>query len=472
METAKNITQRISRFAADINYEDIPHEVVEESKRLILDSMGCAIGGVDTEKGRIGIRFGEQTSNSSETTILGHGQMVSPVSSAFANGELMNALDYDSLLSPPEHASPYVIPACLAGGEMMDVSGKELITSVAIAHEITTRLSDSLVLEEKFSVRLPEKGISMSLPVPGFGISTFGGIAGGGRLMGLSADEMSNAFGIGGYFSPVPMLAKFAVTVPTTMTKYLSSGMVSQMQLMSLLLTRLGHSADKNVLDEEYGFFKFLGCESWSPERVLKDLGEKWRFPERVFYKTYPCCGAMQNGLSLFERIILSNDLHPDQIRDVTVVMNPLGALPAWQNKDVSSHLDIQFSPPYVFAILAHRVEPGPLWQDKDVLTNGDIRRFCDKVRILTSLDREAMGQPEVSVTALSNEGIKTYSDSGMSQAVMMSDRQLKDKFKINALTVIGEKMADEAVDALLDLERADMISTVMGLLRPMPLAS
>jgi 2-methylcitrate dehydratase PrpD len=42
-----NITREISKFAADISYDDLPYEVVKETKRLILDSMGCTVGGID-----------------------------------------------------------------------------------------------------------------------------------------------------------------------------------------------------------------------------------------------------------------------------------------------------------------------------------------------------------------------------------------------------------------------------------------
>ena len=202
MGLERDITGEISRFAETISFDVLPGRVIDETKRLILDSIGCAIGGVITEKGKIGIRFGEDLSQMGDTTILGHAKNAHPFSSAFANGELMNALDYESLLSPPEHLTPYVMPACIASAEMNHVSGKELILSIAIAHEITTRLSESLVFGNRFSVELPDKGIALALPTPGYGICLFGGIAGAGRVMGFNAEEIANAMGIGGLLLP------------------------------------------------------------------------------------------------------------------------------------------------------------------------------------------------------------------------------------------------------------------------------
>jgi 2-methylcitrate dehydratase PrpD len=467
MDLERDITGEISRFAETISYDDLPSKVIEETKRLILDSIGCAIGGVITEKGEIGIRFGEELSQVGDTTILGHGKNAHPYSSAFANGELMNALDYESLLSPPEHLTPYVMPACITSGEMKNVSGKELILSIAIAHEITTRISESLVFGNRFRVNLPEKGITLTLPTPGYGMCLFGGIAGAGKLMGFTAEEIANAMGIGGFSCPIPMLAKFAMSVPVSMTKYLSSGLISQIEMMSLFLTKLGHTGDRGILDSEYGFFRFFGCETWMPEKVVEGLGKEWRFPDRIFYKTYPCCGAMQNVLGLFDEIITANDLYPEDIKEVVVVINALGDLPAWKNSDVSSHVDIQFNTAFLFSLLAHRVVTGPLWQDKKVLSSHRIGEFKKKVKVFTNLDKESEGKPNVTVVTSREEGQNIYSGRGLSKAIEMSEERLIDKFKRNAQGITGESKASESIDVILGLEEQEDISMLMKLLVP-----
>lgn len=467
MELERDITGEISRFAETISYDALPRTVIDETKRLILDSIGCAIGGVITEKGKIGIRFGENLFEKGDTTILGHARNAHPFSSAFANGELMNALDYESLLAPPEHLTPYVMPACIASAEMNNVSGRELILSIAIAHEITTRLSESLVFGNRFSVELPEKGIALALPTPGYGICLFGGIAGAGRLMDFTDGEIANAMGIGGFSCPTPMLAKFAVTVPVSMTKYLSCGLISQIEMMSLLLTKFGHTGDRGVLNSEYGFFRSFGCETWMPQKVIEGLGKEWRFADRIFYKTYPCCGAMQNVLGLFHQIITANDLYPEHIKEVIVVINPLGELPAWKNPDVRSHVDIQFNTAFLFSLLAHRVEIGPLWQTEEVLRSNGIGEFARKVKVFTHLDKEAEGKPDVTVVTSGEKDQKIFSGKGLSMATEMSEERLIDKFKRNAKGITGESKASESIDVILGLEEQEHISMLMKRLVP-----
>ncbi|MBN2420004.1 MAG: MmgE/PrpD family protein, partial [Deltaproteobacteria bacterium] len=190
----------------------------------------------------------------------------------------------------------------------------------------------------------------------------------------------------------------------------------------------------------------------------------EWLFHQRIFYKWYPCCGAMQNGIALFDRILEENNLHPDEIKEVTVVLNPLADLPAWKNRDILSHTDIQFSTPFLFALAANRIEPGPLWQTDRILNDERIREFADKVKVMTTLDREAIGKPQVMVVALKENEQKIYSQNGLSVKMDMTEKDLVDKFRRNAAGLIEERNVDEAIDLLLCLENVKNISSLLRL--------
>jgi 2-methylcitrate dehydratase PrpD len=203
------------------------------------------------------------------------------------------------------------------------------------------------------------------------------------------------------------------------------------------------------------------------PQKVIEGLGREWRFPERIFYKTYPCCGAMQNVLGLFHQIITAHDLYPEHIKEVIVIINPLGELPAWKNPEVSSHVDIQFNTAFLFSLLAHRIEVGPLWQSEEVLRNKRIGEFAKKVKIFTPLDKDSEGRPDVTVIASVEGDQKIYSERGLSLAINMSKGGLIDKFKRNVQGITGESKAREAIDVILGLEEQENISMLMGLLVP-----
>ena len=121
-----SLTQELAKFAAEIKFEDLPQTVVHEAKRVLLDSIGCALAGIAVDKGKIPVELARRSGGSPESSIIGVGGKVSCSNAAFANGELINALDYDTILVPPGHVTPYVIPAPLAVAESVGASGSFL----------------------------------------------------------------------------------------------------------------------------------------------------------------------------------------------------------------------------------------------------------------------------------------------------------------------------------------------------------
>ena len=48
-----SLSQAIANYAVNLKYEDIPPEVARTTKRIILDTIGCAIGGHTAGPARI-----------------------------------------------------------------------------------------------------------------------------------------------------------------------------------------------------------------------------------------------------------------------------------------------------------------------------------------------------------------------------------------------------------------------------------
>jgi 2-methylcitrate dehydratase PrpD len=86
------IVEQLAGFAAGSSYDALPPEVAGETKRLVLDSLGCALAAVDEPKGRIGMETAALMGSGSEATILGAGTRSSIFGAAFANGELITDL--------------------------------------------------------------------------------------------------------------------------------------------------------------------------------------------------------------------------------------------------------------------------------------------------------------------------------------------------------------------------------------------
>lgn len=463
-QQAASITRNLAGFAFKTRYEDLPGPVIREAKKILLDTIGCAVGGIATKKGGLALRMARMLAGPPQASLLGTGEKVSVSASAYATGEWMNALDYEALLCPPDHATPYILAAILAAGEAESASGREIIVATAVAHEMALRIGAGLVFGSRFNVELPERRVSMSLPTPGYGLCIFGGTAATGRLLGLSEDQIAHAMGIAGYHAPVPMLMKFATTVPAGMPKYLSSGMLSCTEVMAAQAARLGCTGDPEVLDGPYGFWRAFGCEEWRPEIVSQGLGDVWYFPERIFYKAFPCCGAMQNGLALFRRLVTEKDLRVEDIEELHVKMNMLAELPVWRAKEVVNHIDAQFNVPFVFSLVANRVEVGPAWQSEETLRDPEVLSFMKKVTVWTDLDEGSRSRPDIEVMLGAGSQKRIRGESG-AVTCELDEAALREKFLGNTRALLGKDRAKEASEKILNIEAIDDLGELTNLL-------
>ncbi len=464
-----SLTQELASFAVEAKFDNIPEAVVHEAKRILLDSIGCALAGIATDKGKISIKLARRLGASQESSIIGVGDRVSCYSAAFANGELINALDYDAVLSPPTHVSPYVIPAPLALAEAIGASGRELILATVLGHEIATRVAQALKGGAEFIQTEPGRGSCIRL-LSGFSQCIFGGAVGAGKILKLDHKEMSHALGIAGHFCPVPTSEKWQETVPSAMTKFGSTGWVSAAEVTAALLAEMGYVGDITVLDGEYGFWRFFGSETWKPNAIMEKIGETW-FLLNTKYKPYPCCGILATALDCFVSIIDKNNLLPDEIESVDIFCAPLVEKPLWKSKELATHVDAQFSAPYVFAVAAYRVKIGSDWQDLDSMTNPKILEFMKKVNChahprfeeaARTNPRNSIGMVEVIARGDKFREERMYYKGTPFTDVKATDEELVGKFKRNASGILTRDNIDKAVSSLLRLEDMEDIRELM----------
>lgn len=469
----KAVTQEILDFVMAIDFNDLPEAVVHESKRILLDSIGCALVGSSVDKGKISIGLARRLGGPPEASIIGTGDKVSCAGAAFANGELINALEYCALLPPAIHATPCVVSALLALAESMGSSGKDLIVATALAHEVAARLASGMTTSRRFVAEGPEKGRFILPSVTGFGIPIFGGTAGSGKILKLDRNKMAHALGIAGHICAVPTFGRFARISSADMPKYISAGWISEAEVTSALLAEMGYTGDRTVLDGEYGFWRLYGSEEWKPDEVIRKLGEEWRMTS-MCYKFYPCGGPLHSALERFSEIIEENNLFPEDIEKVEAWLDPLTDNPRFRNIEVESQMEAQFSVPWVFAVRTHRVPIGADWQDLATIKNPKIREFMAKVSInphpdfgKVLLEDSSRWIARVEVKAKG----KSFVAEGASvkgrpfpEETRATDENLAEKFRHNASKILPWHEIDKAVQAILHLEEMENISELMKL--------
>ena len=137
----KSISRTISEFAIKLKYEDLPKEVVNEVKRYLYDSIGCAYGGYHTKDVNIIRDIYKEMGGKGEATVIGFGDKLPAVNTTLINSLMIRALDFNDIYwkEDPSHPSD-IIPAALSVGEMVGASMKEVITAIVLAYEFEQRL--------------------------------------------------------------------------------------------------------------------------------------------------------------------------------------------------------------------------------------------------------------------------------------------------------------------------------------------
>ena len=90
-------TSGIAHFVAGLRYEDIPGEVKDRIKLLILDSLGCAIFGVRLEWSRILMETLAKLDSTAGCRVWGSDRRFSAPHAALVNGTQVQSFELDDV---------------------------------------------------------------------------------------------------------------------------------------------------------------------------------------------------------------------------------------------------------------------------------------------------------------------------------------------------------------------------------------
>src|SRR5918996_2855564 len=237
------LVEQLSTYAATLQYENLPPEAVRQAKRLIVDSVGCALGGYWSEPARIARDVAATVRSSEPVTVIGSGERTSVDLATFANGVMIRFLDFnDGYTSTGESGHPSdSIAAALSAAELRRRSGKELITATVLAYEVFCRVCDAVDLK----------------PL-GFDHVTVGGMAStaaAARLLGLDEREIAQALNLG----IAANVALYQTRIGhVSMWKGCAYANASRNAVFAAMLAARGMTGPSPVFEGEGGYFKAI----------------------------------------------------------------------------------------------------------------------------------------------------------------------------------------------------------------------
>jgi 2-methylcitrate dehydratase PrpD len=443
----------LARFVVETQYADLPPKVISDTKIFLMDSIGCGLGGVTTDPGKMFIALAKRLGGPPESSIIGVKGKVSCVNAVMANGQLINALDWEALTG---HAPPYIVPPALAMAEVSDASGKDLILATALALEVSIRINSALVgtgggflIGDDGHVQWPDR--------QGYAFLNFGVAAAAGKLMNLNQTKMIHALGTAGHLSQVLTWVRHTFQEPRGMTKYGMAGWQNTGGVISALLAEMGFFGDPTVFDPEQGFWKFVGyTNGWHPERILKDIGREWRFFNKILFKPFPSCRQFQTETETFLDLLKQNQITADEIESVQIYGHPTFFEPAFTARDINHIVDIHFSPSYTLAMAAQGIPRGVDWQDMEVARTP---RVSDLAKRISHTGHPEFREKQMVKVEIKARGLVFSQERSFNSLHEMTAPELVAKYRHNALRILTEQQVEESVKMFNDLENLPRVS-------------
>ena len=284
--TGDNVhTRRIAEFVAGFRYEQIPANVLERLKLLILDGLGCGIYGARLEWCRILQDTLGKLDTTRTTSIWGTNQALASTNAALVNGTQVQGFELDDVhRDGVMHCSSVALPALIAIAENhASLSGREFMVAALMGYEIGPRVGRCMGQEH-----IGQGWHS------GATLGVFSAGAASARGLGLSPEQTVHALGIAGTQAAGLMAAQYGA-----MVKRMHAGRSSQSGLYGALFAKGGFTGIVDVFEAPYGGFCTTFSRStdrFKMEELSAGLGTSFE-TMAVALKFYACVGSNHTTL-------------------------------------------------------------------------------------------------------------------------------------------------------------------------------
>jgi len=453
MET---ISQRWAKFALGLNYENIPSVALEEAKRFLLDSVGCAFSALNNKDTQAAYNYIQGLGGKGQATIIGWGTKANLPQATLINSLLVRALDYNDIYweQDPSHPSD-IIPAVLSTGEFIKKDGKEVLVGIVLAYELEMRLCLAAfpgVREIGWHHATLTQLVS---PVVA------------GRMLGLSEEEIVAAMGISGssHFTLGGVVAGHLTNM-----KNAADPLAVESGVRAALLASKGYTGPVEVFEGKEGLFEVLDKVKWDKDILTKELGEKFLINE-CGYKAFPTEALTHQPITAAIEVMQENNLNPQEVKEVLVETTTRGAdiLSDPSKYKPTTKETADHSLPYCIAVAVAKGNVLPSDFEEDALRDPLVWSLLDKIKVVANPEIDALF-PKVKraiVTIKTSQGeYKKQEDFAKGQPERpLSEEEIISKFKANSEKKISFSRMETIIKATQELENINEIGKYMELL-------
>ncbi len=371
-------TERLARFAANLNFSDIPSSVVDHIKLCLLDTVGCGVFGSTLPWGKILVQFAREQGGSEEAVLFGTAYKIPSANAALANGTMIHGFELDDLhrLSIL-HPGSVVLPATLAAGEKKGrCTGKEFLTGLVAGYEVGARVGLSVGASHL------RRGYH---PTGTHG--TFAAAAAAGKVLGLNEEKMTHALGIAGTQAAGLMASQYAA-----MVKRMHAGRASQSGVYGALLAEKGFTGISDILEADYGGYCRVMAETQDLARMIQGLGEKYEVLD-VGFKCYSCCGSNFTSLEALSCIMSEQGIQASEIERIRIRCTTVTKLHVGWDYEPAGITSAQMNLFYCLSVMALDGEVFVEQFTEEKIKDPRTLEFMKKIEVVPDPELDRLGQ-------------------------------------------------------------------------------
>ncbi len=450
------VRDRLADLILSIDYEGLPAEVIKETKRFILDTLGCAYGGFTGEPSRIVRKTVHGMGGCSESTLIGEGHQTSCPLATLANGTMIRYLDNNDYYHgrDPSHPSGN-LAAALAVAEREKLRGHDVISAMVVAYEVQIRLCDCAG-----TPNIWERGWHHATNMQ------FASAALASRLLRLDRRATADALSIAGSHNNTLAQSQRG-NIP--MMKASAEATIAKGGVEAALLAMNGLTGPEEVFEGQLGWARAVAGEV-DFEALTKPVKGHYRIMDACM-KPYAAEMMTQAPIQGAIDVIRENRLNVSQIERVEARFHAYALKkPSWDPKklDPRDRETADHSFPYCIAIAMLEGDCGPDQFASDKLFSPAVRDLMERIELvsddeLTALWPSSSGAAIAVTTHSGQQFEKIYRYPPGHPKNRLSDQQVEHKFRRLSRGLLTDRHADRVIDAVWHLDECKNLSDFMG---------
>lgn len=362
------LTAELAAFTANPRFSDLPARAVEIVQSGFADTIATLLAGRDEPVVRIARDFAAaRQSTAAEASLLFGARQVASADAALVNGAAGHALDFDDV-ALGGHPSTVLVPAVLAEGERLDVSGEDALRAYLVGYEVWAEL-----------FRREPDAYHLKGWHPTAVLGTVGATAAVAYLNKLPVDQCRHAIALSASMA-CGLVANFG-----TMTKPLHAGRAAAAAIEAVRFAAGGLTAAPDAIEHHAGYLAALSprgrADRGSP---ASSLGRELRVLEYgLSIKKYPTCYATHR---VIDGVLDLAREHRVRSEDVEEVRARIGVAQAsmLRNHQPVTGLEAKFSLEFAVASALVAGKVGLTELTDDFVGRRAVRELFPKVRITT----------------------------------------------------------------------------------------